>query len=466
MRRLLSIVSHTAWHTRLFFSAYVLLLPTFISTLLPTMPDASPSIAIPAVLIAEVAAFLSLGIFSIKHPDIPSRDTLGPTTTCFLIVGTAPYAASAYGVHIPGLVLLACSVLLGFGKAIIFLMWAHVFSKLSLQKAMLYGCSVCLCAGTCAFIALGLRPEWIAAIALISPCLSIAAWYISMDLPEIVTAQSATHRSIRRMAYPWRPIAIISMAGFSAGAGTATSAAQSMTQQAIPLAIIGFLTLVCVLFLKGFRFEYVLKASIAGYILGFICLAIPSTTQIAGYLIFASYWGLCLFAFCILCKAAHDGPMPSAWLFGIGFSISEIIQLSGYFISRLPAFHISDDTEIPLLIAASLLLAIGMVFLWISEHSKVGQWAASRVSNNDLIRINSEDERVSLLCRRAAIAFRLTPREEEIAIILMNGKTVNEAAQELFVSQNTIKTHCKHIYAKANVHSRQELREAIMKNAD
>lgn len=34
-------------------------------------------------------------------------------------------------------------------------------------------------------------------------------------------------------------------------------------------------------------------------------------------------------------------------------------------------------------------------------------------------------------------------------------------ADELFISENTVRTHSKHIYTKLSVHSRQELSELL-----
>lgn len=40
---------------------------------------------------------------------------------------------------------------------------------------------------------------------------------------------------------------------------------------------------------------------------------------------------------------------------------------------------------------------------------------------------------------------------------IARGYTVARTAEELIVSENTIRTHSKHIYAKLDVHKKQEL---------
>ena len=51
----------------------------------------------------------------------------------------------------------------------------------------------------------------------------------------------------------------------------------------------------------------------------------------------------------------------------------------------------------------------------------------------------------------------LSPREIEVAELLMKGHTVSAIAGKLFISENTTRGHTKSIYKKLNVHSRQEL---------
>ena len=51
----------------------------------------------------------------------------------------------------------------------------------------------------------------------------------------------------------------------------------------------------------------------------------------------------------------------------------------------------------------------------------------------------------------------LSEREEEVARLLLQGRTNKEIANALFVSVNTIKSHIKHIYGKLGVNNRIQL---------
>lgn len=64
-------------------------------------------------------------------------------------------------------------------------------------------------------------------------------------------------------------------------------------------------------------------------------------------------------------------------------------------------------------------------------------------------------------CDMVSEQFRLTDREGEILLHLAQGKSVNRLAEDLVISTNTVKTHVKMIYAKTDVHSRQELADLV-----
>ena len=55
-----------------------------------------------------------------------------------------------------------------------------------------------------------------------------------------------------------------------------------------------------------------------------------------------------------------------------------------------------------------------------------------------------------------AVEEALTPREQEILELLVQGYRYREIAEELFVSLDTVRTHIRHIYEKLHVRSRTE----------
>lgn len=58
---------------------------------------------------------------------------------------------------------------------------------------------------------------------------------------------------------------------------------------------------------------------------------------------------------------------------------------------------------------------------------------------------------------KIAARFFLTTRETEVLSLLLAGRNVPFIAEHLHLSDNTVKTHVRHIYTKLDVHNRQEL---------
>ena len=65
--------------------------------------------------------------------------------------------------------------------------------------------------------------------------------------------------------------------------------------------------------------------------------------------------------------------------------------------------------------------------------------------------------RITLRCRILQEEYRLTSRETEIMELIVRGYSVARIAEEHVVSENTVRTHYKHIYAKLGIHKKQEL---------
>jgi ATP/maltotriose-dependent transcriptional regulator MalT len=71
-------------------------------------------------------------------------------------------------------------------------------------------------------------------------------------------------------------------------------------------------------------------------------------------------------------------------------------------------------------------------------------------------------------CDSLAASHHLTARESEILPYLARGYSHVYIAKEIYVSENTVRTHVKHIYTKLNVDSREALISLIdaQNNAD
>ena len=69
-------------------------------------------------------------------------------------------------------------------------------------------------------------------------------------------------------------------------------------------------------------------------------------------------------------------------------------------------------------------------------------------------------------CDHVTSRFGLTPREGDVLRLLARGRTSPVIQEKLFLSHNTVKTHVRHIYAKMDIHSQQELIDIVEGTSD
>ena len=60
-------------------------------------------------------------------------------------------------------------------------------------------------------------------------------------------------------------------------------------------------------------------------------------------------------------------------------------------------------------------------------------------------------------CSQVRKRYKLSDREYEVLAELVRGRTIATIAEQLVVSENTVKAHTKAIYRKVDVHTREEL---------
>lgn len=65
------------------------------------------------------------------------------------------------------------------------------------------------------------------------------------------------------------------------------------------------------------------------------------------------------------------------------------------------------------------------------------------------------------LAASMARRYELTPRETEVLLALLQGRSYTNIGYKLFISKSTVKTHANHIYSKIGVRSRDELIELL-----
>lgn len=70
-------------------------------------------------------------------------------------------------------------------------------------------------------------------------------------------------------------------------------------------------------------------------------------------------------------------------------------------------------------------------------------------------------DRTSKQCLALQERFGLSSRETEVMELIARGNSMAAIAERLVISENTVRTHAKHIYTKLDIHKRQELLDML-----
>lgn len=182
-------------------------------------------------------------------------------------------------------------------------------------------------------------------------------------------------------------------------------------------------------------------------------------STIADFCALASYTILLLLIMAIMSNLCYRYGVCALWI----FAIERAIRMASSQTGRLVGENIVNSTALPdfaqslaLVVMAGSLVAVMCVFF--SEKHVTSQWGVVlKHPIADDLELYMEKNRLGIKCKELADDHGLTARESEILLLIARGKHLSQIAGELSISNNTVKTHIRHIYAKLAVNSRNEL---------
>lgn len=167
-----------------------------------------------------------------------------------------------------------------------------------------------------------------------------------------------------------------------------------------------------------------------------------------------------IFSWSLWCLIAHRSREDGAFVFAAGQIIltvcSTLAQLLCTFV--LP------------LINAPLLVIPGIIALTVINSAFV-------MSEGDIRRFLEKQRKAREALGKSEVAYDdcvqelarktgLSNREQEIALLVMEGQDNASICEKLVITESTLRTHLRNIYGKTEVHSRQELIALLFAQAD
>jgi DNA-binding CsgD family transcriptional regulator len=204
---------------------------------------------------------------------------------------------------------------------------------------------------------------------------------------------------------------------------------------------------------------YVAIALIGLSFIGFMMLDRSAVSYLIIDTLMLGAFGVCdLFWWSILGEMLdfHDNP---AKILGIGLSANVLGVLIGGMLGSV--ITASDNKNINSSVLALVIVFTILIILPIL-HKQLSVLLKNHVFLTVLNEIAPPKQKQAI--DNFTAIDQLTSRESEIAALLLKGRTYKMIADELYLSENTIKTHIKNIYSKFNIQSKTELVKLLLEN--
>ncbi len=161
----------------------------------------------------------------------------------------------------------------------------------------------------------------------------------------------------------------------------------------------------------------------------------------------------------------------TATVFGIGLNMNVLPILIGAglqahvpWLARLPATTLAGGMLFLMLVAVAFFRDTALL---VRAKALPAPPAAPLLGPADAGPTAAAASDSMVAARLAAVAVApLSPRELEVARLVMQGKSLGEVAKELIVSENTVKTHLANVYRKTHSRGRVELSAKVLGGAE
>lgn len=355
----------------------------------------------------------------------------------------------------PSAALVVCGeVLMAAGFTTLFIVWLELYGCVApMRIAVAYAASFVMCCAVWEILRQFAPPSSVV-IACTLPFASIAMLIAGFrTVPETHLPQRDSARpSLASMGRLVAWIAILSFA-FGIADGLTSSSLQEVSYlgRLLPNAVI----LVGVLFFRrvfdlGVTYRITLPLVIVGFLVLLLADDDPTTAQ---FFLSAGSESFLALAFIVVCCSAYRHRASAAYACAIVFAVHAVFVRIGAVTSVAVLRTGAADQGLPygaILVLAVLVFAASILVF--RERDFYLQWGGAGITPAAA----NEEGRLRAVVDALAVSAKLSARERDIALLMVRGLSNADIASELFIAPGTVRTHVSRIYAKLDVHSRDE----------
>ena len=161
--------------------------------------------------------------------------------------------------------------------------------------------------------------------------------------------------------------------------------------------------------------------------------------------------------------------LPLALFAIIVLVLPQVIALDVLTITGALAWLSGVNLVAPVAAVGSFAIATGLAIMFLramraaalEAKAAVAKVEAASAAAASAAASQANDDWQRALVHRAVAGHDITDREEDVVLLTYRGLSAKKAAEELIVSESTVKAHLQHAYNKLDVHTKQDLIKLI-----
>lgn len=410
-------------------------------------------------LTAYALTFAALGFLMLKKKYVPHSKRFRLAIPIVMSVGLAIcgllYFAPLENVEINTALIVVAAISLGSATACLHVEWGRMLGELGPRKTTIHGILGTILAAVIFPIITLLPLQLLWALACVIPPISMVL--LSRETQHF--PQLYKHGLETKPLIPWKFLITSFLQGLSFGIAQVILLLGDHGSPAVLITSFSFAFSALILLACAFFFKMDFNQLI--YHIGFVIVSfgfllfliigvenpISLFTHGTGYrFIDIMMWALCTYL------VKHHG-LSANWVFAwttCALLVGQVVgTLLGNAVFFSAAFHTLEPTQLLSVIMIFVLLA-GSLLLSSRKNLQTG-WGMVRPANE-----SNDQDNFHLGCEFIGKQHGLTAREQEVFILVAEGKSRNEMCEILILSKETVKTHIRNIYRKVDIHSQQE----------
>ena len=353
----------------------------------------------------------------------------------------------------------------GMGIALVILLWSELYGCLNPFRVALYYSASMIVAAFIIYFARGLSLPWLGIMATMLPLVTLAAVAAAFrSLPHSELPQIAP----TKFSFPWKIAMLMAVYAFAYGLKEASLYQTSFG----PHSAFGTLAVATIVFFgttaHGGKFDFAIIYRIALPLMVGAFLIVPNIgvfgQSVSDFCASASYTAFSLLIMLIMANLCYRYGMSAIFLFGIERGVRALFTLLGRQAeSAIGGLSIPGANADFVINSLVVIMVVAATMILFSEKELSSRWGVVLLSNpeNSVEHAVVKKQELGNRCHKLAQDFGLSPREEEVLLLLAQRKTVGSIEKELFIANGTAKTHIRHIYRKLDIHSRDELTDLL-----